>query len=278
MNQPYIFNSSELAQARTQLHYAIQPLAATAAALCEQKEDSSHLALYWDDNLGFKTQVINSIQSCRIVLDPITLTLEIVGDLNQVISIFALSDRTLSEAFDWIRTVVKGLGGAAELITPISYPPDDFPDSDLARSATFQPQTVTTNLAEYYVSANQILQEIVKQENGSSPVRIWSHHFDIATLITLPNQEDGTLTVGVGLSPGDTGYDEPYWYVTPYPYPENRENLPILDGNGFWHTSGWVGAVLTASQFGEPNASIDQIKTFVNSAIAACKDLLTPKG
>lgn len=271
----YKFNPLEIAQARIQLHYAIQPLAATAAALCEKKEDSSHLALYWDDNLGFKTQAITSIQSCRIVLDPITLSLEIVGVRNQVISIFPLSDRSLSEAFDWIRTVIKGLGGAAELITPISYPPDDFPDSDLAQSATFQPQTGSA-LADYYASADQILQEIVKQENGSSPVRIWSHHFDIATLITLPNQEVGdTLTVGVGLSPGDAGYDEPYWYVTPYPYPENRENLPILDGNGFWHTSGWVGAMLTASQFGEPTSSVEQVKSFVNSAIVACKLLLS---
>jgi hypothetical protein len=276
MNQPYTFNSSELAQARIQLHYAIQPLAATAAALCEKKEDSSHLALYWDDNLGFKTQVITSIQSCRIVLDPITLTLEIVGDLNQVISIFALSDRTLSEGFDWIKTVIKGLGGAAELITSISYPPDDFPDSDLARSATFNRQSPTSSLADYYASANQVLQALTQSEPLASPVRIWPHHFDIATLISIPSEINGEeKTIGVGLSPGDSSYDEPYWYVTPYPYPENRENLPILDGNGFWHTSGWVGAVLIASQFGEPNASIDQIKTFVNSAIAACKDLLS---
>jgi hypothetical protein len=283
---PYIFNPTQLAQARIQLHYAIQPLAATASALCKMTEDSSHLALYWDENLGFKTQVITSIQSCRIVLDPITLTLEIVGDSNgrdsrrdRVISVFALGDRTLSEAFDWIKAVIKGLGGAAELITPISYPPDDFPDSELAREAKFDLQIPTVNLAEYYSSANQILQEIIKAEPRVSPVRIWPHHFDFATLISLPDRADGeSLTIGIGLSPGDLSYDEPYWYVTPYPYPENLTNLPALDGNGTWHTSHWVGAVLTASQFGEPTSSIEQVQSFLNSAIAACKYLLTPKG
>ncbi len=278
MNQSYIFNSSELAQARILLHYAIQPLAATASALCEKKEDFSHQALYWDNNLGFKTQEISSIQSCRIVLDPITLTLEIVGDSDRVISIFALSDHTLSEAFDWIRTEIKKLVREEDILIPISYPPDDNHDRDLDRDGRFKLQGSISDLADYYANANAILQEIVEQENGASPVLIWPHHFDIATLITIPNQINGeTLTVGVGLSPGDSSYDQPYWYVTPYPYPEDISNLPTLDGNGTWHTSGWVGAVLTASQFGEPNASIDQIKTFLNSAIAACKDLLTPK-
>jgi hypothetical protein len=273
---PYKVNPLQLSQARVQLHYAIQPLAATAAALCEQKEDSSHLALYWDINLGFVTQVINSVQSCRIVLDPITLSLEIVSDKDQVISVFNLSDRTLSEAFNWIRTVVKGLGGAAELITPISYPLDDFPDSDLARDGKFNLGSPTSVLADYYETANNILQEIAKNEEGASPVRIWPHHFDFATLITLQDPGNGeSLTVGVGLSPGDSGYDQPYWYVTPYPYPEDISNLPTLEGNGTWHTSHWVGAVLTASQYGEPTSSTEQVKSFVNSAIAACKDLLS---
>jgi hypothetical protein len=276
----YKLNRQKLSNARIQLHYAIQPLAATSLALVKEQTDFSHMALQWDDRFGFITQGINTAKSYRIALDPATLTLEFIGDNDQVISVFALGDRTLSEGFDWIRTVIKGLGGAAELITPISYPPDDFPDSDLARSDTFSLQFPTSSLADYYASANQVLQALTESEPLASPVRIWPHHFDIATLISIPseiNREE--KTIGVGLSPGDSSYTEPYWYVTPYPYPENRENLPILAGNGFWHTSGWVGAVLTASQFASPtsspNASIDQIKTFVNSAIAACKDLLS---
>ena len=43
------------------------------------------------------------------------------------------------------------------------------------------------------------------------------------------------IVIGVGLSPGDTYYAEPYWYVSPYPYP-GLEDLPVLDGSGFWHT------------------------------------------
>jgi hypothetical protein len=267
----FTLDLQQLAAARIQLHYAIQPLAAISNALA----DSSNKGLFWDDQLGFTTRAITSIKSYRVALDPIALTLEFVTDRDQVISVFALSDRTLTEAFDWMKAIVNGLGGVADLITPISYPPNDFPDSDLARGATFQLLNLTSDLAEYYASADRILQNIVQQETMASDVRIWPHHFDIATLISISDEINGQeKSVGIGLSSGDGSYNEPYWYVTPYPYPKDHSNLPILDGDGIWHTEGWVGAILTASQFGEPNASVDRVNAFVNSAIAACKKLL----
>ncbi len=271
-DQPsFTLDLQQLAAARIQLHYAIQPLAAISNALA----DSSNKGLFWDDQLGFTTRAITSIKSYRLALDPIALTLNFVTDRDQVISAFALSDRTLTEAFDWMKAIVNGLGGVADLIIPISYPPNDFPDSDLASGATFQLLNLTSNFAEYFSSADRILQNIVQKEPMASDVRIWPHHFDMATLISIPDEINGQeKSVGVGLSSGDGSYNEPYWYVTPYPYPEDRINLPILDGNGIWHTEGWVGAILTASQFGEPEASIDRVNTFLKSAIAGCKELL----
>ena len=83
------------------------------------------------------------------------------------------------------------------------------------------------------------------------------------------------MTVGIGLSPGDINYDEPYWYVSPYPYPET-ENLPPLDGNGFWHTQQWVGAVLRASHWSQNGtaAQQEQVRSFLHSALQAGKSLL----
>lgn len=271
-DQPsFTFDRQQLAEARIQLHYAIQPIAAISNALA----DSSHKGLFWDDQLGFTTRPITSIKSYRVALDPITLTLEFVTDRDQVFSVFALCDRTLTEALDWTRTITNAIGGMGNLITQISYPPNDFPDSDLARGKTFQLQHSTSDLAEYYAIADRVLQDIVQYEPMASDVRIWPHHFDIATLISIPVAQNGQgKSVGVGLSPGDDSYDEPYWYVTPYPYPEDRSNLPILDGDGIWHIDHWVGAVLTASQFGEPKASVNQVNAFLKSAIASCKELL----
>jgi hypothetical protein len=50
----------------------------------------------------------------------------------------------------------------------------------------------------------------------------------------------------VGLSPGDSSYAEPYFYVTPWPYPESPA-LPQLPAGAAWHRTGWFGAVLTGT-------------------------------
>ncbi|PZO36657.1 MAG: hypothetical protein DCF19_20845 [Pseudanabaena frigida] len=262
----------QLASTRIQLHYAIQPLAAIANVY----PDPNHRGLGWDEQLGFITHVVIMEKTYTVALDPISLTLEFVTDPDTIISSFALSDRALSEAFVWIKELVSELGGSGDLVVPITYPPDDFPDSDLARGATFNLENISSLFAEYYAAANHILQYIVESESMASSVRLWPHHFDIATLISIPAAIDGEeKTVGVGLSPGDSSYAKPYWYVTPYPYPENTDDLPVLASDGIWHKEHWVGAVLTASQFGDPIESEERVKTFLISAIAACKKLLT---
>ncbi|AFY75091.1 hypothetical protein Syn7502_03214 [Synechococcus sp. PCC 7502] len=265
-------NYQELVLARIQLHYAIQPLSSVAAAFCKLQPDSSHLALVWDHWSGFTTQSILSLQSYQFALDPLTLTLAVISDRRHIVATFALAGHTLMDAFDWTRSVVKALGKSSEQIIPIVYPPDDFPDSELARNGIFKLLPQSTSLGEYFESANQTLREIVIGEPLASPIRIWPHHFDIATLISPVTKIAGEpVTIGVGLSPGDRSYGEPYWYVTCYPYPQAIDYLPRLDGNGKWHTDHWVGAVLTASQFGDPSTGMDQVRTFLDSAIAICK-------
>src|SRR5205085_1688853 len=72
-------------------------------------------------------------------------------------------------------------------------------------------------LARWYSDASLLLEERRASMPDSEAVRCWPHHFDIATLVRL---EDGPIqTIGIGLSPGDDSYTEPYYYVGPYPAP-----------------------------------------------------------
>jgi hypothetical protein len=263
---------------KVQLHYAVKLLALVSALLRKSAPDYSHTALQWDDKLGFTTQTIATsgvLQPFRIAVDPILLNLSLLVD-DQYLKSFSLGDRSLSEAYDWLRTVLTELGIPVETLAKLTYVPSDEGD-ELARGETFTSQKLTSNLTDYYAISSKVLQDIVRQEPNASPVRLWAHHFDIATLISYPSEQNESgegKSIGVGLSPSDSSYDEPYWYVTPYPYPEDKTNLPELAGNGFWHTEEWVGAVLTASQFGEPKSSSEEIRVFIDSAIAACKKLL----
>ena len=106
-------------------------------------------------------------------------------------------------------------------------------------------------------------------------MQIWPHHFDVATLITLHPEANtqNVRTLGVGMSPGDATYEEPYFYVTPWPYPEVSE-LPDLDGGGRWHVEGWTGSVLIGTRIAMADDQPRQVDTFQDSALRESLALL----
>ena len=131
------------------------------------------------------------------------------------------------------------------------------------------------NLAAWFHNADLVIKSVIQSTHGSSPVRCWPHHFDIASLITLDPDVDAeqARSIGVGLSPGDGSYDQPYFYVTPWPYPA-VQTLPALGSFGAWHTEGWTGAILTAETI-IPSADQETVvREFLRDAIGACRKAL----
>jgi hypothetical protein len=57
-------------------------------------------------------------------------------------------------------------------------------------------------------------------------------------------QGESARSVGVGVSPGDEYYAQPYVYVSPRPRFDGG-SLPDLPPPGRWHTDGFFGAVAT---------------------------------
>jgi hypothetical protein len=278
----------KLTESRLQLHYAIQFIAATGSALAEPLPDYSHTSLEWKPELEvFVGAIIRAKTSFQVALDPIGLTLIILDKQGDTIAAFPLHQKTMVEGLNWLKGEISQLGADADKVVFVSYPPDDFPDHAIAYGTAFDAseESARQELINYYANTHQFLQKIAAKTEDASSIRIWPHHFDIAMLISLPSIKNGEqMTVGIGLSPGDKSYDEPYWYVFPYPYPE-MDNLPTLDGNGFWHTQHWIGAVLTASRLAIPTegdtdtnvAQIQkqQVEAFLTSALKASKALLT---
>jgi hypothetical protein len=265
-------SSEDLAESRLQLHYAIQLIAATGAALATPKPDYSHASSCWNPDLNlFVGELINATTSFRVAIDPVNLTALILDQQFATVDTFSLSDKTLADALSWIRHRISQLGADGQNITLLSYPADDFPDHAIAHGDTFSADRLDARRAfiRYYAITYPLLQTMVDTYDGASPIYVWPHHFDMATLIAVPNmQPNESKTIGVGLSPGDQSYDEPYWYVSPYPYP-TLSSLPALD-SGFWHTKHWVGAVLTASQV----ESEQHLEAFLTSAVEKSWTLL----
>jgi hypothetical protein len=128
-------------------------------------------------------------------------------------------------------------------------------------------------LSRWYGAAADVLEEVRARygsiKPGPGPVRCWPHHFDIAVLVRLDEgQSEAGRSIGVGFSPGDEYYQEPYLYVSPYPVPKNPA-LPALPQGGHWHTRDFFGAVGTAQEFlalPDPRAAVVQV---IDAALGA---------
>jgi hypothetical protein len=273
----------QLVESRLQLHYAIQFIAATGAALAEPLPDYSHTSLAWHPVLEvFIGSAIRAAKPFQVALDPASLTLILLDQQSETIASFPLPEKTMAAGLIWLQQELAQLGADASKIVFLDYPPDDFPDHALAHGAAFDASQVLAlnQLTTYYANTEPLFQAIIATTEDATATRIWPHHFDMATLIMLPGIKNGSpLTVGVGFSPGDTSYHEPYWYVSPYPYPD-AASLPALDGHGFWHTQHWVGAVLPASRLAKSvsaKAQQQQVEAFLQAALRTSIALLKPE-
>ena len=156
----------------------------------------------------------------------------------------------------------------------------EIPTHAVAGGAAFgaSPAALAT-LAAAYHDAWLLTSGVAARDLAASPPRCWPHHFDLATLVTLPaTRHDAPPTIGVGLSPGDEWYAEPYLYVGPYPHPPVA-SLPRL-ARGHWHTVGWVGAVHTLAELiaaSDGAAQAQAAHLFVTEAMEACRALLTAR-
>lgn len=271
----FVIDLQSLSESRLQLHYAIQLIAATGAALAEPQPDYSHTALRWNPHAyQFVGTLIPALHPFQVALNPITLALSIINEDGMSVAELSLDQRTLIDSLTWLKHEIAKRGTDAETVALLTYPPDDFPDHAIAHGAAFDASDVDAqqHLAYYYHLTYGLLMAIATQTSGAAPVFIWPHHFDMATLVTLSSEEEEeSRTVGLGFSPGDQSYPEPYWYVTPYPYPDTA-HLPDLDASGAWHTQHWVGAVLTRGRLG--NSPAEQIQSFFQSAFHASALLL----
>jgi hypothetical protein len=183
-----------------------------------------------------------------------------------------LAGQTLQQALAWLGEKMAGDESA------ISLPVHEMPSHAVGDGGVFSDAgtQARTELAAWFANAFVSIREVVANEPAASPVRCWPHHFDVASLITLDAAvgAEEARSIGVGFSPGDGSYDQPYFYVTPWPYPDT-EDLPPLAAGAHWHRTGWTGAVLTAERlisvpFAEQQRTAREA---LDRAVAACGEL-----
>lgn len=221
---------------RLQLHRAAQAAAGVGRTLLPPQPDDSHHAFCWSrPHRALVSGLVDGKYRSGLRIRDFTLLS--IGANDEILLQLTLRGKSLDDAFAFY-----GLTRTDDLQIETFDPDDDA----LARLDTL------------YDDADAVLHHVMASHEAAGPVRCWPHHFDIATLIAL----GGERTVGAGFVPGDDQFEEPYWYVTPWPSPKETSRLPALPLGG-WNTKGWVGAML------RPAGGRAEAQGFVDAAIEA---------
>ena len=210
----------DLRAARDELHWLSQAAALYALAVLPKKDDWSHYALRWDAG-----------RQKMVTADSV-----VAIDLSR--GVVEFGNKELDPRGMNLPAVLEWLGAAAGLENlSQSDLPHEMPAHPLGEGAAFvlSDSRAMSELCDWYSAAADTLA-------GLGTAHIWTHHFDMAA---VTYRGEGERQVLSGLSPGDADYDEPYFYVTPWPHPD-ADALPELS-SGHWHAKNWIGAILTSS-------------------------------
>ena len=272
-----ISNLNALVPVRNQLHYAVQFIAAAGKHLIEPRPDDSHTSVSWNQaSSSFMGQPILNKHNYFISLKPAILELSICNDKKIPLKSISLHQNSRTSILAWMRSSLSEIGiESKNLWLEMHY---EIPDHPLAHGEDFE--LINTEYFEFfseiYSNADNIFSAIKKLIPETSEVRCWPHHFDIATLISLdPNKDaEQARSIGIGMSPGDAEFASPYFYITPWPYPDKSKKLPDISGPGSWHTKSWSGRLLKLSELLNTPNQKHLVERFMIEGMRACMELL----
>jgi hypothetical protein len=277
-------SNDDLIDARCTLHWAMAAASAPGKLLIPPRPDASEQSLVWDGaRSAFLQGVIAGVHETfrsGLVLDPPALAL--FDKAGETLASHPLAGKTLDEAHAWLTVEVetrieRPLEKPLERPSPDHPEETEMPDAAVAHGAPFRfGDGGPAELARWFAFGAGLFEEITASDPLAGEILLWPHHFDLATLITLDGEGENAKTVGVGLSPGDSGRPLPYFYVNAFPAPKDPE-LPALPSGGVWNTEGWFGAVLDAAPIQalpSAEAQVGAARSFLAAAIGSCRGFL----
>jgi hypothetical protein len=242
-----------LVTARILAHQGLQWVTKTARANLSAVPDDSHTSVEWNAGLGalFCRPLPSGKGDIRVGLRIAGLAL-IVERGGAVVELLALDGKTDAAAGAWIdsRLRATGLKPAGGVKLPYAMP--KHPAAGGVPYDLYMQERELSELSRWFGGSADVLEDFRSKRAdlspGAGPVRCWPHHFDIATLVRLEEGNAETAkSIGVGVSPGDGYYAQPYAYISPWPRLDAAQ-LPKLPHGGHWHTRDFVAAVATGDE------------------------------
>ena len=269
----------DIDQARMQCHQAIQNVAAVGRSFSPVSAGDEYANLEWDAGLqrlvGRWVKADITFRSSICIKD---FEVYLVNENVETISSFAMQGKTQTDVMVWLEHELSSLGADFSKIN--LNLPYQIPEYATAKREKFNVSNLNAcgELSKLYHNTALLLDKIAASDESIGAIKCWPHHFDIAaTMMRLDSGDPETSRqIGIGMSPGDQYYDEPYFYVSPWPYP--TENLLPIDHLGaHWHQDDWVGAVLPLSSLTKESLIQDQrysVSAFYSEAIEFLKEII----
>lgn len=264
-------DKAAIAAALRQAHTASQWQARAGWGLIEARPDDSHYNLGWNADLNaFSTNELPDGSSLALRISDLTLMLVKEGTVTAELSLHGGTDAAIR---DWLGEQLTAAGlDASKLDEALPY---DMPGGARGADDAYDAEGTKEALGElsnWVANADMALNQVAADYSGPAPgpssVRCWPHFFDIATLISL--DEDGAenkRTIGVGMSPGDDNFDQPYFYISLWPVPD-QSALTELPAIGHWRTEGFAGAVAPAESILASANQGGDMAEFLREAVA----------
>lgn len=264
-----IFNypaAEELEIARHQFHQAIQNVGSIGRSFLPEDPSDQTANLEWDSKLQrLAGRWIEGDEVFRSSFSLSDFSVLLVDELYNTISSISLEGNKQRSVMIWLEEEIAELGlQSNDISLKLPYTIPEYPTAKREAFDEVNP-IAAQELEAWFHNADLVLNKITACLEGASEVRCWPHHFDIASLITLVDTGDveTSKSINVGMSPGDGNYNEPYFYVSPWPYPVTE--LPdISETGGFWHEENWIGAILKSSDLNHLKSAGDQQETVTN--------------
>jgi len=237
----------QLVQVRTLSHAAVQWPSRAARANLAPAEDDGHSNLGWSESIGgLVSHFLDGARRYQLGFTFSTGSLAWLVD-SELADTLKLegADEPTAKAWCDARLSAVGLETTDRAEMPYDLDPVDY--AGFAGSASAD---ALRTLGAWYSRADVLLGDLVGEFGRIAAVRptvrCWPHHYDLAALFLLDEGDPETVrSIGVGLSPGDESYAEPYFYCSPWPVPEM---LPEAPGPLSWHTEGFCSLVCPASR------------------------------
>jgi hypothetical protein len=232
------------------MHLAAQYLAAAGISFLEKKEDDSHTNLEFSVKDGsLASRSLNDLRA-KLVLHYTDFSLE--WKTSSSSQKLLLNGKTHAEIVGWIRQISSDAGINKSYAYDFHY---ELPYS-ISDEFVFELESKKRldELLRLRILSQNALKNFLENEGYDTEIRVWPHHFDSG--LFLASVDDGNLSIGMGLAIPDTVCDDHYLYVSGYRDHNGIDPSTFAElSQGEWKSDGFKGAVLSASDISEANAT-----------------------